>query len=160
MFRFWHIFIPRAIPAIEIDNGDKYYFEHVKPKLHEYMGEIFEQMCRHYLLLNAFSDIKPCPIMEVGKWNGSNHKKKEQTDIDVVGLDTEHNRAILGECKFRNSPIDKSIFETLMDRNGLIDKKYSTIAYFLFSLAGFSSWIEENCNDFNLKLVSLEDMYK
>lgn len=72
----------------------------------------------------------PCPIMEVGKWNGSNPKKKEQTDIDVVGLDTEHNRAILGECKFRNSPIDKSIFETLMDRNGLIDKKYSTIAYF------------------------------
>ena len=160
MFRFWHIFVPRAIPAIEIDNGKNYYLKQVKPKLHEYMGDIFEKMCRHYLLLNAFSENMPCTVMEVGKWNGTNPKKKEQTDIDVVGLDTISNQAILGECKFRNAPIDKSILDDLMERNGLIDRKYVTVSYFLFSLGGFSSWILENSEAMNVRAISLEDMYK
>ena len=159
MFRFWHIFIPRAVPAIEINNGHNYYLRHVKPKLHEYMGEIFEKMCRHYILLNAFSDDMPCSVMEAGKWNGTNPKNREQTDIDVVGLDTESNKAILGECKFRNAPIDKSILDDLMAKNGLIDRKYITAAYFLFSLGGFSNWILENKEKINVRTITLEDMY-
>ena len=124
------------------------------------MGDIFEKMCRHYLLLNAFSEDMPCTVMEVGKWNGTNPKKKEQTDIDVVGLDTISNQAILGECKFRNAPIDKSILDDLMERNGLIDRKYVTVSYFLFSLGGFSAWILENSEAMNVRAISLDDMYK
>lgn len=159
MFKFWHIFIPRAVSAIEIGNGKNYYLKQVKPRLHEYMGDIFEKMCRHYLLLHAFSEDMPCPVMEAGKWNGTNPKKKEQTDIDVVGLDTERNKAILGECKFRNAPMDKSMLDDLMERNGLIDRKYRTVAYFLFSLGGFSSWIIENGEKMNVRAITLEDMY-
>ena len=159
MFRFWHQFVPKAIPTIEMNNGRDYYFSQVKPKLHEYMGEIFEDICRQFMLMHGYSSNLPCKILEVGKWNGTNPRKKEQTDIDVVGLDTQNNKAILGECKFRNSPMDKNMLEELINRNGLIDNKYTTVGYFLFSLGGFSKWLEEN-KDNMVYLISIDEMYR
>lgn len=159
MFLFWHIFIPRAISQIEIGNGKNYYLTQVKPKLHDYMGEIFENMCRHYLLLNSFSKDMPCPIMKVGKWHGTNQKKKEQTDIDVVGINKTEKKAILGECRFRNSPIDKATLDALLDRTNLIDKKYEIISYYLFSLSGFTSWLTANAAKHRTKLITIKEMY-
>lgn len=158
MFLFWHKFIPKAIPTIEISHGREYYISSVKPKLHEFMGEIFEDMCRHWMLIHGFDESFPCRILEVGKWNGSNPAKKEQTDIDVVGLDTEQNKAILGECKFRNSVFEKSMLDDLKDRNGLIDHKYTTVAFFLFSLGGFSKWFYDN-PDSNVRLIGIDELY-
>lgn len=159
MFMFWHKFIPRAVAAIEIDNGKQYYLSQVKPKLHEYMGEIFEKMCRQYLLMNAFSNKFSCTVLQAGKWFGTNPAKKEQTDIDVVGLDTTENKAILGECKFRNTPMDKKQLEELMYRDGLIDKRYKVAEYHLYSLSGFTDWVKDNAVALNVRLIPIEDMY-
>ena len=101
-----------------------------------------------------------CFVTSVGKWWGTNPSQREQTDIDVVGIDIVSNKAVLGECKFRNEPIDKNVYEALMQRNNLIDKKYKTVQYILFSLSGFSRWIIENADKSLVKLVSLADMYK
>ena len=46
MFRFWHRFDPAGLSAIELGKGDVYYYKIVKPRLHEYMGDVFEEMCR------------------------------------------------------------------------------------------------------------------
>lgn len=159
MFLFWNKFIPKAVTAIENGNGKNYYLAVVKPKLHEYMGEIYEKMCRDYLILHAFSSWMPCTIYEVGKWYGINPQKKEPTDIDIVALDTINHKAILGECKFRNSMIDKNVLDELRARNGLIDRKYTTVSYFLFSLGGFTKWFEENPDDF-VKTIPIEKMYE
>ena len=112
----------QAVAAIEIDNGKQYYLSQVNQSFKEYGLEIFEKMCRQYLLMNAFSNKFSCTVLQAGKWFGTNPVKKEQTDIDVVGLSMTENRAILGECKFRNTPMDKKQLEELMDRDGLIDK--------------------------------------
>ena len=101
----------------------------------------------------------PCPIMEVGKWHGTNQKKKEQTDIDVVGLNPIEKKAILGECKFRNSPIDKAALDVLLERTNLIDKKYEVISYYLFSLSGFTNWLTTNAAKHNTKLITIKEMY-
>lgn len=148
-----------VVSAIEIDNGKQYYLSQVKPKLHEYMGEIFEKMCRQYLLMNAFSNKFSCTVLQAGKWFGTNPAKKEQTDIDVVGLDTTENKAILGECKFRNTPMDKKQLEELMDRDGLIDKRYKVAEYHLYSLSGFTDWVKDNAVALNVRLIPIEDMY-
>lgn len=159
MFTFWYRFIPGAISQIEINNGKNYYIKYVKPKLHEYMGSIFEQMCRHFLLLNSFTGFFPCMITEVGKWFGTDPQKKEQTDIDVVGLDKDAGKAVIGECKFKNETVDKSILDSLIARNKLLDKKYLVISYCLFSLSGFSEWLINHADSMNTKLISLDDMY-
>ena len=121
------------------------------------MGSIFEEMCRHYILLNAFTD--SAMITEVGKWFGTNPQTKEPTDIDVVGINKLSNTAVIGECKFKNETIDKSVLDSLIARNGLLDKKYQVKSYMLFSLSGFSKWLIQHADEIKVKLVSLDQMY-
>lgn len=159
MFLFWYKFINNAISLIESDKGEEYYYSFVKPKLHEYMGLVFEDICKQYLLQKSFDKNMHCTVTEVGKWMGTNPAKKEQTDIDIVALDKINNKAILCECKFTNCPIDKNVYESLCEKNNLIDKKYSTVAYFLFSLSGFSDWIKQNANKQQIYAISVDDLY-
>ena len=159
MYRFWYRFIPGAKAAIEMDRGELYYNKYVKDKLHEYMGEIFEYICRHYVLLKGLDGEPNCMVTETGKWRGPGHDRKP-TDIDVVGIDVISNQAILGECKFKNEPIDKAVYDALMARRGLIDKKYDEVQYMFFSLSGYSEWVKENADGSKDKLLTLEDLYR
>lgn len=158
MYRFWYRFVPRAKAAIEMGRGELYYNKYVKDKLHEYMGEIFEYICRHYVLLKGLDGELNCLVTNTGKWWGPGHDRKP-TDIDVVGIDTISNQAILGECKFKNEPIDKAVYDALMARRGLIDKKYEEVQYLFFSLSGYSEWVKENADVSKDKLLTLEDLY-
>ena len=65
---------------------------------------------------------------------------------------------IVGECKFKNDKIDKSVYEILIRRSKAIPSKYPVVQYLLFSLGGFSDWYETV--DRNLvALYTLQDMY-
>ena len=158
MYRFWYRFVPMARAAIEMDRGDIYYNKYVKGKLHEFMGEIFEYMCRYYTLSKGLQGELKCFVTNTGKWWGTGHDRKP-TDIDVVGIDNVSNQAIFGECKFKNEPVDKAVYDRLMARKGLIDRKYSEVQYAFFSLSGYSEWVKENADTENVKLFTLEDLY-
>ena len=71
-----------------------------------------------------------CFVTMVGKWWGPGHDHIP-TDIDVVGIDTTSGKAVIGECKFRNEPIDKSMVEALLARKGLISRKYTEVQFLL-----------------------------
>ena len=158
MYRFWYRFIPLAKAAIEMDKGDVYYNRYVKGKLHDFMGEIFENMCRHYTLSKGLEGELNCFVTNTGKWWGVGHDRIP-TDIDVVGLDNKSNQAILGECKFKNEPIDKAVYDSLMNKSGLINRKYTEVGYVFFSLSGYSGWVKENADPRMVKLLTLEDLY-
>ncbi len=159
MFRFWYRFIPDAASLIEMGNGETYYDRVVKDKLSDYMGSVFEDMCRYYMLYHGTDESFGCFITEVGRWWGSDTVKKETTDIDVVGLDKLSKKAVLGECKFTNNLADKAVFEKLKERTGLIDKSYETAGYALFSKTGFSDWVIANAEKERIKAIRLKDMY-
>ena len=158
MYRFWYQYIAKAKTSIEMDKGDEYYNMYVKPNLHSYMGEIFENMCRYYILLKGYSSELNCTITDVGKWWGNDHNHIP-TDIDVVGIDRINNKSLIGECKFTNDKIDQSIYESLVAKAGLIDKKYQEAQRVFFSLSGYSKWVKENADSEMDLLVTLEDMY-
>ena len=159
MFRFWYKFVPDGMGAIELDRGDIFYQNVVKPKLSEFMGGVFEDMCKHYTLISGVDGKLNCFVTTVGKWWGTHPKKRETTDIDVVGLDKTSKKAVLGECKYRNIPIDKNVYEDLQEKNGLIAKEYTVVQYILFSKSGFTEWVAEHCERDGVKLVELGDMY-
>lgn len=160
MFRFWYQFVAPDLDIIEFGRGDVHYDNIVKPRLSNYMGEVFEEMCRYYTMLLGTSGKLACLVTKVGKWWGTNPKKREETDIDVVGLDIRERKAILGECKYKNEILDKKIFEQLRDRNGLIDQQYRVVQYLLFSKSGFSEWIMENREQEAILPITLEQMYQ
>ena len=158
MYRFWYSFIPAARAAIEMDRGEVYYNNSVKVNLHSYMGKVFEEMCRYNTLSLGLNGKLKCFVANVGSWWGPGHDHIP-TDIDIVGIDDSSKKAVLGECKFKNEVIDKEIYETLMNRRGLIDKRYKEIEFLFYSLSGYSKWVKENADPQSVRLITLKDMY-
>ena len=158
MYRFWYSFVPDARAAIEMNRGKVYYINCVKDKIHSFMGKVFEDMCRYYTLSQGLDGKLNCLVANVGSWWGPGHDHIP-TDIGVVGIDDANKKAVLGECKFKNEMIDKEVYEALMDRRGLIDKRYEEVEFLLFSLSGFSKWVKENTKSDRIKLITLEEIY-
>ncbi|WP_026670416.1 ATP-binding protein [Butyrivibrio sp. AE3006] len=166
MFKFWYEFIPKAISVIEMGQGELYYEKVVKPKLHEFMGSVFEEMCRYYTLEQGIQGAFGSFLTETGTWWGVEQLQdaedkwyQQATDIDVVGISTIDKTAVIGECKFKNEKIDKGIYETLVGRARLISGKYNITKYLLFSLSGFTDWFND-IDKTNLVLITVDDMYK
>lgn len=163
MFKFWYKFIPKAISTIEIGNGYTYYEKAVKPNMHAYMGSIFENMCQYYILRNSNSKIDSF-ITQTGNWWGTriirknNERIIEPTDIDVVGISSIDNKAIIGECKFKNEVLDKDVYDNLFEKDKLI-KDYKIINHVFFSLSGYSKWVKDNKAD-DVLLLTISDLYK
>ena len=165
MFKFWYEFIPKAISVIEMGQGELYYEKVVKPQLHAFMGSVFEEMCRYYTLEHGIQGAFGSFITEVGTWWGVEQLRddtgkwyQQATDIDVVGLSTVDNTAVIGECKFKNEKIDRGVYETLLGRARLIAGKYNVTKYLLFSLSGFTDWFDTQ-DKTNIVLITVEDMY-
>lgn len=159
MFRFWYKFVPDGMGAIELDRGEIYYRNVVKPKISEFMGGVFEEICKHYTLICSVDGKLDCFVTNVGRWWGTHPKRRETTDIDVVGLDKISKRAVLGECKYRNEPIDKKIYKELLEKNGLISKEYTVVQYILFSKSGFTEWVVQNSDKDCVRLVGLGELF-
>ena len=166
MFKFWYEFIPKAISVIEMGQGDLYYEKIVKTQLHAFMGSVFEEMCRYYTLEQGIQGAFGSFLTETGTWWGVEQLKddtgkwyQQATDIDVVGLSTVDNTAVIGECKFKNEKIDKGIYETLIRRSRLISGKYNITKYLLFSLSGFTDWFD-TLDKTSTVLITVDDMYK
>ena len=159
MFRFWYQFVASHTDIIEIGEGRLHYENVVKPRISNYMGEVFEDICRYYTLLLGAKGKLPCLVTKTGKWWGTNPEKKEETDIDVVGLDIVNKQAVIGECKFKNEALDKKVFDSLRDRHGLIDHRYRVVKFLLYSKSGFSDWILEHQDNEDILAIDLETMY-
>lgn len=159
MLCFWYRFIPEAMDAIEIGKGEQYYQHNVKPQLSSFMGGVFEKMCRHYTLEAGITGAFPCTVTRVGTWWGTNPDHREETDIDVVGLDKMRKEAVIGECKFRNQITDKKVYDALVERHSLLHEGYRVVQYLLFSASPFSDWLIEEEKKEKVILIRLEEMY-
>ncbi len=165
MFRFWYSYVPAASSSIELGKGNIYYDRLVKPHIHSFMGKVFEDMCRYFVLNQGLDGKLNSFVTEIGTWWGTElivdedgKRHVQSADVDVVGLSPSEKNMIVGECKFKNDKIDKSVYEILIRRSKAISSKYPVVQYLLFSLGGFTDWYETV--DRNLvALYTLQDMY-
>ena len=160
MLRFWYRFVPNAIGAVEIGQGRRYYEYQVKPMLSDYMGSVFERICRQYVMEMGICGEFRCMVTRVGTWWGTNSARKEETDIDVVGLDPQKKEALIGECKFKNEKADRKVYEALLARRDLLHEHYQVVQYLIFSAGGFSEWLEQESKTGNIRLIDLEELYQ
>lgn len=165
MFQFWYRFIPKAYSVIEMGQGDIYYEKIVKPNLHSYMGSVFEDMCRYFVLEQGIQGRFGGFFTQVGTWWGmemvegqTGEKVRQAADIDVVAVSELDKTVVVGECKFKNEKIDKGIYETLIRRAGQISGKYRVVKRVFFSLSGYTDWFD-GLEDEDAMFLSLEDLY-
>ena len=155
MFLFWYRFVRPNISAISRGAGDTVYYNNVKPQLTDFMGKIFEEMCTQYLFLPDVYDTAPFPIGNIGRWWGTNPKTRNQEEIDIVAV--SENDVILGECKWRNAPVDSNVVQTLLDRGNLLP--YPHKYFYIFSKTDFTESAYSLGNQNHVRMICFEEMF-
>ena len=156
-FRFWYRFVPRNASAIGAGRMRSLYGAAVKARLSDYMGAIFEQMCREYLV--RYAEGLPILLSEVGQWWGTDPKERKEIQIDIVGTPVEGDEYIIGSCKYKNEPIGVDEL-ALLKRYAAVFGKGSKYHYYIFSKGGFTKGLAETAEVENVTLLTLDDIYK
>lgn len=156
-FRFWYRFVPMQYSAISAGHIDRIYDAVIKRYLPDYMGLIFEQMCRTYLL-DHFDDL-PVILSDVGEWWGTDAEKKKEIQIDIVGAPATGDSYIIGSCKYRNTETGVDELELLKEYAKVFGKG-SKYYYYIFSKTGFTKGLKAAASNEDVTLVTLDDMYK
>lgn len=155
-FRFWYRFVPRNMTAIQTGRITQLYDKAVKQYFPDYMGLVFEQMCREYLLYYAKN--LPIEISDAAQWWGTDSKSKKEIQIDIVGTPAEGKEYIIGSCKYRNEKIGVDELE-LIRQYASVFGKGSRYHYFIFSKGGFTDGLKQLGEQGEVTLLTLEDIY-
>ena len=157
MFRFWYRFVPNNNSVIMRGAADIVY-RRIEPQLSEYMGAVFEEICKQYLWKLLLDGNSPVEFSELGRWWGNDPIEKKQTEIDIMG-EQDKQTALFGECKWTNEKVDLGVLETLIKRSKLFS--YINVHLFLFSRSGFTKGCIDKANELgNVSLVTYADMLK
>ena len=155
MFRFWYRFVPENNSIIARGAADLAY-KRIEPHLSDYMGKVFEEICKQYLWKLLLSGECPVEFSSLGRWWGTDPKEKRQAEIDILA-ERDKNTALFGECKWTNEKVDLGVLETLIKRSALFP--YKNVHYYLFAKTGFTKGCIDRAKEMgNVTLVKYEDM--
>ena len=154
-FKFWFTFVSKNIASIVSGRIAQSYDVLVQNRLSDYMGTIFEKMCRDYILF-YYNDI-PFNMAEIGQWWGGNPMTKKQAQIDVVVTSAEGTGGIVGSCKFKNEKIGVDELYLMREYAAAMDK-FSDVYYCFFSKSGFTDEMLSRADD-RVRFFTLDDIY-
>lgn len=156
-FGFWYSFVPQNITAIQSGRIFHVYERAVKNHFSNYMGLIFEKMCRDYLIY--YAENLPIELSDIGQWWGTNPKTRSQLQIDIVGTSYDKDEFLIGSCKYSNEKIGTDEYKVLKEYAEVFAKDRKTYLY-IFSKSGFSSALREIEDKGDVKLITLDDIYR
>lgn len=154
---FWYRFVPENNSIIARGAADLAY-KRIEPYLSDYMGKVFEEICKQYLWKLLLSGECPVEFSSLGRWWGNDPKEKRQAEIDILA-EQDKNTALFGECKWTNEKVDLGVLETLVKRSELFP--YKNVHYYLFAKTGFTKGCIDRASEMgNVNLVSYKDIVK
>lgn len=156
-FRFWYRFVPKNMSAIVTGRISQIYASAIKQYYPDYMGLVFEQICRDYLL--RYADSLPFVLSDVGQWWGTDARAKKEVQIDIVGTPLEGNEYLIGSCKYKKEKIGTDELELLKEYASAFGKG-SCYRYCIFSKSGFTDGLIEAAKKENVLLFTLDDLYR
>ena len=155
MYRFWYRFIPENISIIS-RGATELAYNRIKPHLSDYMGGVFEEICKQHLWSLLLSGKCAIDFTDIGRWWGTNQKTRQQVEIDIMGT-ADKNTALFGECKWKNEKVDLGVLEDLIEKSELFH--YQNKHYYLFAKSGFTKGCMDRAIEMgNVTLVCYEDM--
>ncbi len=155
LFRFWYRFVPENNSIIARGAADLAY-KRIEPNLPDYMGKVFEEICKQYLWKMLLAGKCPVQFSSLGRWWGNDPKEKRQAEIDILA-EQDKDTALFGECKWTNEKIDLGVLETLIRRSELFP--YEKKHFYLFAKSGFTKGCIDMAKEMgNIVLVSYGEM--
>ncbi len=155
MFYFWYRFVVDNNSVIARGAVDLVY-KRIEPELSNYMGKVFEEICKQYLWKQLLAGSAPVEFHSLGRWWGNNPVQKSQAEIDIMG-EQDNETALFAECKWRNEKVDLDILEKLIGRSEIFS--YKNVHYYLFAKSGFTKGCMDKAEKMgNVSLVRYEEV--
>ena len=155
MLRFWYRFVFSNISGIVSGLGHSIYQHEVATNLSAYMGLVFEEICKQFLIEEAKRDALPFFMGKMGRWWGNNPKEKRQEEIDILAF--RRDSALFGECKWTNAPLDIDVLDDLVAQSELFP--YANKWFWLFAKSGFTKRLASEAKKHeNIRLLHFADM--
>ena len=155
LFRFWYRFVPENNSIIARGAADLAY-QRIEPFLSDYMGKVFEEICKQYLWKLLLTGKCPVRFFSLGRWWGNDPKEKRQAEIDILA-EQDKTTALFGECKWTNEKVDLGVLETLAKRSEMFP--YKKKHFYLFAKSGFTKGCDDRAKEMgNVALVSYKDI--
>lgn len=159
MFRFWYRYVAPNKTLLETDAQEIVWKRRIEPDISNYMGHVFEIICKEYLLRQNALGRLPILFTEIGRWWGTDKKTREQVEIDLIAKDK--NDYLICECKWRNEKLDNSVLEKVRKKADVFSNNREHTWFVLFSKSGFTKAVREEAErDGSIILVGLEEIYE
>lgn len=135
---FWFRFVYAYKGELELENTEYVLGKIKKNFIEKHVSFVYEDICRDLLsMLCREGKINFIPS-KIGSYWGSN------IEIDVVALDEERKRVLLGECKYHAQPVDADVlFELKGKAEKIAELSEYEKMFVLFSKSGFSNRLRE-----------------
>lgn len=141
MFRFWYRYVFANRTLIETGAQEAVWKKHIEPSYNEYMGIVFEKICRDYLLIQNTRGNLPILFTTIGRWWGSHPVHHNQIEIDLVAK--EGKDYLICECKWRNEKLDLPVLNSLREKADAFNKNRDNTWFILFSKSGFTTAVHD-----------------
>ncbi len=159
-FSYWYRFVSPYIGTIEEGGGQAVVPYATSGQVFEtYVGGQFEAMCLQWVRRESKADRLPFPVLEFGRWWGTDPRRRESCDIDVVAANGIERAVFLGECKWRNSFDESEALQTLEERSDLLSG-FTTRHFALFTKKAASRGSAAKAKKRgDVRLVNTADLY-
>lgn len=150
--KFWFRFVQPHRSLIESGNVDLVYQQMISPNLSQYMGGIFEDVCRQYVARYWEEKLKVAPIRVGAHW-------ESDLEIDVLteNVDESH---WFGECKWWNAPVGENVLNRLIENAVRVrDQWKQNPRYVLFSANGFTDALQQRAAKEGVYLIAANDLF-
>jgi AAA+ ATPase superfamily predicted ATPase len=166
--RFWHRFVHPNRGRLETGDAREVWGGLVAPFLNEYMGKVFEHICRE-AFVRYHAQWGLMGAWEWSRWEGRDRNGRS-IELDIVAR-LDDGRLLTGEIKWSSHPVGVDVHYDLtrsledLARSGYgwaheaLDPNRSA-GHIYFSAAGFADELRERAARAGaMRLVSLEEMY-
>lgn len=162
-FRFWYHFCFANFSQLEEGDVEGVYQYLIAPELLHFTSFVFEDICQQFVMKLQRKNQLPFRYAKIGRWQGKttirdlkkDTPKIAETEIDVLAIDRDNQKYLIGECKFKKHPFSYS--EYLSTRMKFSNMQNKELYYVLFSKSGFDEKII-NEKSANVLLFDLEEI--
>ncbi len=137
LIAFWHRFVRPNMSSLMQGFGPEIWRHQVAPRLDDYMGCAFEEICRGHVRRHAH-ELLPAPAQEIGQIWGADY------DIDVAGRLLDGSK-LYWKCKWRRGAVGEDVVSTLIERAVRTNYGRDVAArhFALYARTGFKAGVRE-----------------
>ncbi len=164
--RFWYYFLFRNVSRLERGEAAAILEQEIRPAMGAYLEQIFENVCREYLVIKRDEGSLPVTFGELGsRWpripgsdcGESSQDPDDEGEIQILGIAPGGDSCLAGVARYCGGPLGLEDYFRTAERAsvGAEGQRF----YCLFSGQGFTPDLEkEAARNSSIRLVNLEDL--